>query len=159
MRKTTGAIALVLAMVAGIQGVSLAEEGVVRAQVKDGHWAGGDIDFRVVDNRIKRLTVTSVHTCQYVGTGDFANELQTFGPPGGFPIGSGGRVEGQRLEPTVAGTDYYDARFAMVGKFVDGKLTVVVQTSYKYYDYITYDSPTNVNCYSQKKFTATRKRG
>lgn len=157
MRSVAAALATVL--VAGLGCLpAAAAEGTVTASVRAGHWAGGDIDFRVEDNRIKRLTVTSVHTCQYVGTGDYANELQTFGPPGRFRITSGGRVEGQRLEPTVAGTDYYDARFAMVGRFVDGKFTVVVQTSYKYWDYVTYDSPTNVNCYSEKKYTATRKR-
>ena len=159
MRRTAGALALVLSLSVGIQGAALADEGIVTASVRAGHWAGGDLDFRVEDNRIKRLTVTSVHTCQAIGTGEFFNELQTFGPPGRFSIGSDGRVSGQRLRATAAGTDYYDIRFAMVGRFVRGTFKVVVQTGYKYYDYINFASPTNVSCFSEKKFSATRKRG
>lgn len=152
MRRTASALVMVLAVSLGMQAPAL-------AAVSAGHWAGGDIDFRIEDNRIKKLTVTSVHTCQGVGTGEFWNELQTFGPPGRFSIGPDGRVSGQRLRATAAGTDYYDIRFAMVGRFVRGTFKVVVQTSYKYYDYTSFSSPTNVNCFSEKKFSAQRKRG
>jgi hypothetical protein len=126
------------------------------AAVPSGRWKGGDIDFRVKDDKVKKLTVTSVHTCQGIGTGEYWNELQTFAPPGKFKIQSNGEVSGQRIKATVAGTDYYDARFAMLGKFKGSKMTAVVQTSYKYWDYVTFDSPTNVSCFSEKKFSAKK---
>lgn len=150
MRKTVMVLASLL--IAGLSGVPATAETVT-----EGHWAGGDIDFRVADNKIKKLTVTSYHTCQAVGTGEFFNELQTFGPPGKFKIKPSGKVSGQRLKATVPGTDYFDARFAMVGRFKDGVFKVVVQTSYKYWDYVNYESPTNVQCFSEKKFKAKKK--
>jgi hypothetical protein len=148
MRRSALVFVLVAAMVFGIVGTA--------AAVPSGHWAGGDIDFRVADNKIKKMTVTSYHTCQAIGTGEYFNELQTFAPPGKFKIKTNGKVSGQKLKATAAGTDYFDLRFAILGKFKGTKFTSVVQTSYKYWDYIN-GSLVNVSCFSEKKFKAKLK--
>lgn len=129
--------------------------GVAQAAVASGRWAGSDIDFSVKNGRMQKVSVTAVHTCQFVGTGEFENEIQTFRPPGSFRIAPDGNVSGQKLRAEDSG--YFDIRFAIKGRFVGGRLRSVVQTAYKYYDYGKYSSPTAVHCFSEKLFKAKRK--
>src|SRR3712207_3780425 len=101
--------------------------------VRSGGWKGGDIEFRVSDNRIKKVSVVAVHTCQAVGTGEFFNELQRFTPPGRFRIGRNGGFVGSRYVSRV--NDYFDVRFAWRGRIRGRRMTGRAQTSYRYYAY------------------------
>jgi hypothetical protein len=118
-----------------------------------GRYKGGDIEFRVSQNRIKKISILSYHTCQRTGTGEFFNELQRFTPRGGFRIGRGGSFSGSRYVMRV--NDYFDIRFAWVGRFRGGRMRTKVQTMYKYYD--PYSPGTIISCFSEKSFSATRR--
>jgi hypothetical protein len=119
-----------------------------------GRYKGGDIEFRVSQNRIKKISILSYHTCQRVGTGEFFNELQRFTPRGGFRIRRSGRFSGSRYVMRV--NDYFDIRFAWVGRFRNRRMRTKVQTMYKYYDP---SSPgTIISCFSEKTFSAKRRR-
>jgi len=124
--------------------------------VPSGSYKGGDIEFRVSNNRISKVSVLSVHTCQAVGTGDFFNELQRFTPAGGFRISGGSRFSGSRYVIRV--NDYFDIRFAWVGRFRNGKLRARIQTAYKYYRYYADAGTVLTSCFSDKVFTAKRRR-
>jgi hypothetical protein len=119
-----------------------------------GRYKGGDIEFRVSQNRINKISILSYHTCQRIGTGEFFNELQRFTPRGGFRIGGDGSFSGSRYVMRV--NDYFDIRFAWVGRFRKGRMRTKVQTMYKYYD--PYSPGTIISCYSEKTFSAKRRR-
>ena len=124
--------------------------------VPSGRWKGGDIEFRVSANRIKKVSVVAVHTCQVVGTGRFYNEMQRFTPPGRFAVGASGRFIGSRYKSRVG--DYFDIRFAWKGRIRGGRMVARAQTSYKYYSYTAEDGYRLTSCYSERIFRA-RARG
>ena len=124
--------------------------------VTSGRWKGGDIEFRVSQNRIKRLSVVAVHTCQAVGTGEFFNELQRFTPPGRFAIRPSGRFLASRYVSRV--NDYFDVRFAWKGRIRGRRMSARAQTSYKYYAYYGDYGYRLTSCYSERIFRA-RPRG
>lgn len=120
--------------------------------VTSGRWKGGDIEFRVSQNHIKRVSVVAVHTCQAVGTGEFFNELQRFTPPGRFTVRSGGRFLGSRYVSRV--NDYFDVRFAWKGRIRGRRMSARAQTSYKYYAYYGDYGYRLTSCYSERIFRA-----
>lgn len=124
--------------------------------VPSGRWKGGDIEFRVSQNRIKKVSVVAVHTCQVVGTGRFFNELQRFTPPGRFKIRRGGGFLDSRYVSRA--NDYFDIRFAWKGRIRGRKMVARAQTSYKYYSYTAEDGYRLTSCYSERIFRA-RPRG
>jgi hypothetical protein len=125
----------------------------VASAAPSGRYKGGDIEFRVSQNRIDKISILSYHTCQRTGTGEFFNELQRFTPKGGFRIGGSGKFSGSRYVMRVI--DYFDIRFPWVGRFRGGQMRTTVQTMYKYYDP---SSPgTIISCYSEKSFSAKRR--
>ena len=141
---------LLLALVVGLAFVPSAHA------VTSGKWKGGDIEFRVSQNRIKKVSVVAVHTCQAVGTGEFFNELQRFTPPGRFTIGRSGRFLDSRYVNRA--NDYFDIRFAWKGRIRGRRMSARVQTSYKYYgSYGDYGSRLT-SCYSERVFRAKPKR-
>jgi hypothetical protein len=124
--------------------------------VTSGRWKGGDIEFRVSQNRIKKVSVVAVHTCQAVGTGEFFNELQRFTPPGSFRIGGGGGFLASRYVSRV--NDYFDIRFAWKGRIRGGRMSARAQTSYKYYAYYGDYGYRLTSCYSERLFRAKPRR-
>jgi hypothetical protein len=121
-----------------------------------GRWKGGDIEFRVADNRIEKVSVVAVHTCQAIGTGEFFNELQRFTPPGRFDIGRKGRFVASRYVNRA--NDYFDIRFAWKGRIRGRRLSARAQTSYKYYAYYGDDGYRLTSCYSERIFRAKPRR-
>ena len=124
--------------------------------VTSGRWKGGDIEFRVSQNRIKRVSIVAVHICQAVGTGEFFNELQRFTPPGRFTVRAGGGFLGSRYVNRV--NDYFDVRFAWKGRIRGRRMSARAQTSYKYYAYYGDYGYRLTSCYSERVFRA-RPRG
>ena len=124
--------------------------------VTAGRWKGGDIEFRVSQNRIKRLSIVAVHTCQAVGTGEFFNEVQRFTPPGRFTVRAGGGFLGSRYLSRV--NDYFDVRFAWKGRIRGRRMSGRAQTSYKYYAAYGDYGYRLTSCYSERIFRA-RPRG
>ena len=119
-------------------------------------WKGGDIEFKVERNQIKKISLVAVHTCQVVGTGEFFNELQRFTPRGRFKLRRGGRVAGSRYVMRV--NDYFDVRFAWRGRLRRGRFGARVQTSYKYYAFYNDYGHRLTSCYSERIYSARRKR-
>ena len=117
-----------------------------------GRYKGGDIEFRVSQNRINKISILSYHTCQRIGTGEFFNELQRFTPRGGFRIGSDGSFSGSRYVMRV--NDYFDIRFAWKGRIRGRRMSARAQTSYKYYAYYGDDGYRLTSCYSERIFRA-----
>ena len=122
-----------------------------------GRWKGGDIEFKVSKGqRIGKISLVAVHTCQVVGTGRFFNELQRFTPRGGFKIASSGPFAGSRYVMRV--NDFFDIRFAWKGSVRRGRMKARVQTSYKYYAFYGDDGHRLTSCYSERLYNAKRKR-
>ena len=124
--------------------------------VTSGPWKGGDVEFRVSENRIKKVSIVAVHTCQAVGTGEFFNELQRFTPPGRFAIRRGGAFLGSRYKSRV--NDYFDVRFAWRGRFRGRSMVARAQTSYSYWGYYGEYGYRLTSCYSERLFRAKAKR-
>ena len=120
--------------------------------VPSGRWKGGDIEFRVSGNKIKKVSVVAVHTCQVVGTGRFYNEIQRFTPPGRFTIRSSGRFSASRYVSRA--NDYFDIRFAWRGRIRGRRMVARAQTSYKYYSYTAEDGYRLTSCHSERLFRA-----
>jgi hypothetical protein len=120
--------------------------------VKSGRWKGGDIEFGISKNRIKKVSVVAYHTCQKIGTGEYYNEIQRFTPPGRFKIKRNGRFSGAKYVNRA--DDYFDIRFSWVGRFRRGRMRAVIQTMYKYYSYDATMGTVLTSCYSQKVFKA-----
>jgi hypothetical protein len=124
--------------------------------VTSGRWKGGDIEFQISENQIKKVSVVAVHTCQAVGTGEFFNELQRFTPTGRFTIRRNGSFLGSRYVSRV--DDYFDIRFAWKGRIDGAGMTGRAQTSYKYYAYYGDDGYRLTSCYSERIFRAKPRR-
>lgn len=124
--------------------------------VTSGRWKGGDIEFQVSHNRIKKVSVVAVHTCQAIGTGDFFNELQRFTPPGRFTIARSGRFLASRYVSRA--NDYFDIRFAWKGRIHGRRMSARAQTSYKYYAYYGDYGYRLTSCYSERIFRAKPRR-
>lgn len=124
--------------------------------VTSGRWKGGDIEFRVSKNRIKKVSVVAVHTCQAVGTGEFFNEMQRFTPPGSFTVGRTGRFLASRYVSRA--NDFFDIRFAWKGRIRGRRMSARAQTSYKYYAYYGDQGYRLTSCYSERIFRARPKR-
>lgn len=124
--------------------------------VTSGPWKGGDIEFRVSQNRIKKVSIVAYHTCQAVGTGEFFNELQRFTPPGRFTIGRGGTFLAARYVSRV--NDYFDVRFAWKGRIRGRRMIARAQTSYKYYGYYGDYGSRLTSCHSERIFRAKPRR-
>lgn len=124
--------------------------------VTSGGWKGGDIEFRISNNKIRKVSVVAVHTCQVVGTGEFFNELQRFTPPGAFSIRRNGGFVAARYGSRV--NDYFDIRFAWRGRIRGGRMSARAQTSYKYYAYSGDHGSRLTSCYSERIFRAKPRR-
>lgn len=135
--------------------VTLAFAPSVQA-VTSGRWKGGDIEFRVSQNRIKKVSIVAVHTCQAVGTGEFFNEVQRFTPPGAFGIRRGGGFLASRYVSRA--NDYFDIRFAWKGTIKGSRMRARAQTSYKYYSYYGDYGYRLTSCYSERIFRAKPRR-
>ena len=123
--------------------------------VPSGKYGGGDLEFRVSKNRIKKVSKVSYHTCQAVTTGEYFNEIQTHFPPGSFPISRKGRFSGTRY--VMRAGDYFDIRFNWVGYFKGARARAQIQTTYKYYKFTPGSGTVLVSCYDSKVFGAKRK--
>ena len=124
--------------------------------VTSGPWKGGDIEFRVKDNRVRKVSVVAFHTCQVVGTGEFFNQMQRVTPPGSFKIGRKGGFLSSRYVNRAG--DYFDISFAWRGRFRKGRMRTRVQTSYKYYAYYGDYGYRLTSCYSERVFRAKPRR-
>ena len=124
--------------------------------VTSGRWKGGDIEFGISKNRIEKVSVVAVHTCQAVGTGEFFNELQRFTRPGRFTVRRNGSFLGSRYVSRV--NDYFDIRFAWKGRIRGQEMAARAQTSYKYYAYYGDDGYRLTSCYSERIFRAKPRR-
>ena len=121
------------------------------AAAQAGRWKGGDIEFNLKNGRIGKVSVVAMHTCQAIGTGEFDQEIQRFTPPGKFKVRRG-RFSGSRYVSRVG--EYFDIRFAWVGKLKGRKMRARAQTQYKYYKYYPDRGTVLVSCHSERQFSA-----
>lgn len=124
--------------------------------ITSGRWKGGDIEFRVANNRVKKVSIVAVHTCQAVGTGEFFNELQRFTPPGAFNVRRSGTFLASRYVNRA--NDYFDIRFAWKGRIRGARMSARAQTSYKYYAYYGDYGYRLTSCHSERMFRAKPRR-
>jgi hypothetical protein len=124
--------------------------------VKSGSYKGTDISFRVKKNRVSKLKVVLVYSCQTIGTGNLPDgETRSLNVPGKTGVSSKGKFKRDVYIGSNNGVT--DIFFNWKGRFRKGKVTTTVQSGYKYTKYDPVDGFHLVSCYNTTRLTAKRR--
>ena len=125
---------------------------------KSGSYKGTDISFRVKKNRISKVKVFLIYSCQVVGTGGIPDgEPRSLNVPGKTRVGSKGKFK--RNVYIGSNNGVTDIFFDWTGRFRGGKASMTVQSGYKYTKYDTDTGFHPVVCFNTTRLSAKRKRG
>ena len=123
--------------------------------VKSGRYKGTDISFRVKNNRISKLKVVLVYSCQVVGTGNLPDgETRSLNVPGRTRVSSKGKIK--RNVYIGSNNGVTDIFFNWKGRFRRGRLTTTVESGYKYTKYDPVDGFRPVVCFNTTRLKAKR---
>ena len=126
--------------------------------VKSGRYKGTDISFRVKNDRISKVKVVLVYSCQTVGSGELPDgETRSLNVPGKTKVSSKGKFKRDVYIGSNNGVT--DIFFNWKGRFRKGKGSATVQSGYKYTKYDPVDGFRLVSCFNTTRLSATRKRG
>jgi len=123
--------------------------------VKSGRYKGTDISFRVKKDRISKVKVVLVYSCQTVGTGNLPDgETRSLNVPGRTGVSSKGKFK--RKVYIGSNNGVTDIFFNWKGRFRKGRASATVQAGYKYTKYDPVDGFRPVVCFNTTKFRAKR---
>ena len=123
---------------------------------KSGSYKGTDISFKVKKNRISKVKVFLIYSCQVSGTGNLPDgEPRSLNVPGKTKVSSKGKIK--RKVYIGSNNGVTDIFFNWKGRFRKGKLTATVESGYKYTKYDSVDGFRLVVCYNTTKLTAKRR--